>query len=131
MLTTLPTYRLAHPPHSLHDHWLNRNIYAKGMGSNLRQLLSRHVDSIMKFPDSQLAQTLPEVFSRKSITMKQFDGLVTVHAGGTSPPFPFKDVHDYYTHGSTHRVLGDVRIPFLAVNSDDDPIVQARSYVCD
>jgi len=109
---------------ALHHHWLNRNIYAKGMGSNLRRLLSRHVDTIMKFPDSQLAQTLPEVLSRKSITMKQFDGLVTVHAGGASPPFPFKDTHAYYTHGSTHRVLGDVRIPFLAVNSDDDPIVQ-------
>jgi predicted alpha/beta-fold hydrolase len=78
----------------------------------------------MKFPDSRLAQSLPELFSRKSLTLAQFDNLITVHAGGTSPLFPFKDVHHYYTYAASHQVLGDVRIPFLAINSDDDPMVK-------
>ncbi|KAI0006014.1 AB-hydrolase YheT [Russula compacta] len=108
----------------LHSHWLYRNIYAKRMGGNLRSLVSRHIDPIMKFPDSQLAQSLPELFSRKSLTLIQFDNLITAHAGGTSPPFPFRNARDYYTYASSHRVLGDVRVPFLAVNSDDDPIVK-------
>jgi len=94
------------------------------MGGNLRRLLSQHVDSIMKFPDSRLAQCLPELFSYKSITQVQFDTLVTIHAGGTSPPFPFKTAHDYYVHASSHQVLDDVRIPFLTINSDDDPVVK-------
>lgn len=78
----------------------------------------------MKFPDSRLAQSLPELFSHKSITLEQFDGLITIHSGGTSPLFPFANTREYYTHASSHRMLEDVRIPFLAVNSDDDPIVK-------
>ena len=92
------------------------------MGRNLRHLVLRHVDSIMKFPDSQLAQSLPELFSRKFLTLSQFDNMITVHAGGTSPPLPFKNVHHYYTHAASHRVLGDVSIPFLGINLDDDPM---------
>ncbi len=101
-----------------------RNIYAKALGENLRRLVSGHVDTIMKFPDSRLAQSLPELFSRRSLTLSQFDNLITVHAGGTSPPFPFKDAQHYYKYASSHTVLGDIRIPYLAVNSDDDPIVK-------
>ncbi|KAI9509362.1 AB-hydrolase YheT [Russula earlei] len=109
---------------ALHGNWFTRNVYAKGMGSNLKQHLSRHADTIMKYPDSRLAQCLPELLSRKSITLVQFDDLITVHAGGTSPPFPFKNAREYYTYAASHQVLGDVRIPFLAVNSDDDPVVK-------
>jgi hypothetical protein len=94
------------------------------MGRNLRRLISRHVDNIMKFPDSRLAKSLPELFSRKSITLAQFDNLITAHAGGSSPPFPFQDAYHYYKYASSHKVLGDVRIPFLAINSDDDPLVK-------
>ncbi len=90
----------------------------------MKRLVSRHVDTIMKFPDSRLAQSLPELFSQKSLTMVEFDNLITVHSGGSSPPFPFKDVYDYYTYAASHQVLGDVRIPFLAINSDDDPLVK-------
>lgn len=31
---------------------------------------------------------------------------------------------DYYTWGSSHKYLPDIRIPFLAINAEDDPIVQ-------
>lgn len=58
--------------------------------------------------------------------MVQFVSLITVHSGGASPPFPFASTHDYYVHASSHRVLGDRRIPFLAINSDADPIVKHR-----
>jgi len=125
MLTTLFTFQTQTDiPHSLHGHWFRRNLYANRLGGNLRQLVSRHVDTIMKFPDSRLAQSLPELFSRRSLTLAQFDNLITVHAGGTSPPFPFKDAQHYYEYSASHQVLGDIRIPYLAVNSDDDPIVQ-------
>src|SRR6266403_932057 len=63
-------------------------------------------------------------FYRNTLTVAQFDDLITVHAGGNSPPFPFRDVYDYYAYAASHRVLGNVRIPFLAINSDDDPLVK-------
>lgn len=122
---TLFTFQIpAYTPRSLHGRWLNRNTYAKGMGGNLRLLVLRHCDAIMKFPDSRLAQSLPELLSRKSITLAQFDDLIIAHVGGSSPPFPFETAYHYYTYASSHKVLGDVRIPFLAINSDDDPIVK-------
>lgn len=31
---------------------------------------------------------------------------------------------DYYKWASSHKCLKDIRIPFLAINSEDDPIVQ-------
>lgn len=31
---------------------------------------------------------------------------------------------DYYAWASSHKYLKDVRIPFLAINAEDDPIVQ-------
>jgi uncharacterized protein len=124
MLTTLFTLQTpTHIPRSLHGHWFKRNLYAKRLGGNLRRLLLGHADTIIKFPDSRLARSLPELFSRRSLTLAQFDNLITVHAGGTSPPFPFKDAQHYYKYAASHQVLGDIRIPFLAVNSDDDPVV--------
>jgi hypothetical protein len=78
----------------------------------------------MKFPDSRLAQCLSELFSYESLTLAQFDDLITSHAGGTSPPFPFESARDYYTHAASHKVLDDIRIPYLAINSDDDPLVR-------
>jgi uncharacterized protein len=114
----------AHTPCSLHERWFYRHFYAKRIGTDIRRRVLRHADSIMKFPDSRLAQCLPELSSHVSLTYQQFDDLVTVHSGGTSPPFPFKTSRDYYTHASSHKVLGDVRIPFLAVNADDDPVVK-------
>jgi uncharacterized protein len=125
MFNTLSTFQSpAHTPRRLHGKWLNRNIYAKGMGRNLRRLVLRHFDSITKFPDSQFAQSLPELISRKTLTLAQFDGLIISQVGGSSPPFPFETAYHYYTYASSHKVIGDVRIPFLAINSDDDPMVK-------
>jgi predicted alpha/beta-fold hydrolase len=87
-------------------------------------LVLGHVDTIVKFPDSRLAQCIPELFSRRTLTLAEFDDFITVHAGGTSPPFPFKDVQHYYKYAASHQVLSDIRIPFLAFNADDDPLVK-------
>lgn len=86
--------------------------------------MGRHARVIEKFPDHPLAQILPDVLNAKSLTLSQFDGKVTRLAGGSSPPFPFPTAWDYYAWASSHDVLADIRVPFLALNADDDPIVQ-------
>ncbi|KAI0065353.1 AB-hydrolase YheT [Artomyces pyxidatus] len=117
-------WNLSKNGHLLHDHWLQRHVYSKGMGSNLKRLTSKHLKSIAKFPDSPLAQTIPELLSRNPILLVEFDSLVTRVAGGSSPPFPFPTADAYYVWASTHHILQDIHIPFLAINSEDDPIVQ-------
>ena len=51
MSTTVSTFPTpVHTLCSLHGRVLNRNIYAKRLGSKLRRLVSRHVDSIHEVP---------------------------------------------------------------------------------
>jgi predicted alpha/beta-fold hydrolase len=99
-------------------------MYSKSLGTNLKNLVNRHIDSIRQFPDSPLAQALPALMSHSRLTMLEFDSIISVHSGGSSPPFPFDDVWAYYAYSSSHDKLDAIRIPFLALNSDDDPIAQ-------
>ncbi|THH18139.1 hypothetical protein EW146_g2777 [Bondarzewia mesenterica] len=104
---------------------IQRNVYSKGMGQNLQRLVIKHLDTISKFPDSTLARVVPDLVSKKHPTILEFDSLVTCVAGGAYAPFPFPDAYSYYRWGSSHKALKDIRVPFLAVNAGDDPIVQA------
>ena len=108
----------------LEDNWFARRVYSKSLGTNLKNLVGRHIDSIRQFPDSRLAQALPALVSHSRLTMLQFDSLISVHSAGSSPPFPFNDAWAYYAHSSSHDKLDAIRIPFLALNSHDDPIAQ-------
>jgi hypothetical protein len=56
--------------------------------------------------------------------MEDFDQAFTRIAGGSSPPFPFASAEDYYVWASSHKALADVKVPFLAINAADDPVVQ-------
>lgn len=44
-------------------------------------------------------------------------------AGGSWPPFPFPTADAYYEWAGSHHKLPGIRVPFLAINSIDDPIV--------
>jgi hypothetical protein len=108
----------------LEANWFTRTMYAKSLGTNLKKLVARHADSIRQFPDSPFARALPVLLADPNarVTMRQFDKLVSIHCAGSSPPFPFPDEWSYYAHASSHDKLDAVRVPFLALQSDDDPI---------
>ncbi|KAA1471193.1 AB-hydrolase YheT [Dentipellis sp. KUC8613] len=108
---------------ALESGWLSRHVYSRGMASNLKRLISRHVSAISQFPDSSLGQQTPKVLSTKSMTLVDFDNAITRVAGGSSPPFPFPSAWDYYKWASSDQLLAKVRVPLLSINADDDPIV--------
>ncbi|CCL99146.1 uncharacterized protein FIBRA_01161 [Fibroporia radiculosa] len=112
----------------LENKWFHRNIYSKAMARNLQRLTARHASSLATFVENPLPQILNKVLQSKSITLSQFDGAITRIAGGSSPPFPFETAWDYYAWGSSHEVLANIRVPFLALNSEDDPVVQVLPY---
>ena len=94
------------------------------MAQNLQKLAERHKDVVVRFPDSPFAKALAEPsLWRSGMTLADFDQAVTRHVGG-GPPFPFASAYDYYAAASSHTMLGDIRVPFLAVNADDDPIAR-------
>jgi predicted alpha/beta-fold hydrolase len=60
--------------------------------------------------------------TQSRVMANQFDTLITIKFGGSSLPFPFPDAHAYYVYSSSYNKLDRIRIPFLALNADDDPI---------
>lgn len=109
---------------SLEDTWWRRNLYSKGLAANLQGLLKRHPEYISEFSDHYIGKAAIKALSLKSPTLRQFDDTMTCISGGASPPFPFPDAYAYYVHGSSHQVLPNIRVPYLAINSEDDPVVQ-------
>lgn len=93
------------------------------MGANLKSLLRRHLATFEAHASAELNTVIPGLLKQRQTTLCEFDDTITRLAGGSSPPFPFPSAADYYIWGSSHTVLGDIQVPFLALNSDDDPIV--------
>lgn len=103
--------------------WWGRELYSKGMGSNLKALLRRHLDTFEAHPEAEVSKYVPDLLKQAGTKLYQFDNTITRVAGGSSPPFPFPSAEDYYIWASSHHALSDVRVPLLALNADDDPIV--------
>lgn len=92
------------------------------MAQNLQNLVARHRDALARFPESALWKSVQTSLPRKNMTLIEFDNAVTRIAGGSSPPFPFATARDYYAAATSHKMLADIRVPFLAVSAADDPI---------
>ncbi|CAE6422363.1 unnamed protein product [Rhizoctonia solani] len=110
---------------NLEGSFFYRNIYSRAMGGNLLKLLSRHLRTLAKLPPSPLTPHIPRAFSLRNPTLKQVDAHLTIIAGGHSPPFPFPSPDEYYEWARSDTHLGTVRVPLLAINAADDPIVRA------
>ncbi|KAF9246540.1 AB-hydrolase YheT [Melanogaster broomeanus] len=104
--------------------YIGHHLYSRGMGQNLVNVLKKHVTSLSQDPDLDVAKAaaLASALSRPTIDM--FDDTFTRFGGGSSPPWPFASASAYYEYASSHKVLGDIRIPFLSISAADDPVVQ-------
>ncbi|KAL4067606.1 Alpha/Beta hydrolase protein [Scleroderma yunnanense] len=108
----------------LNSTYLGLHVYSKGMGRNLVNMLKKSVHSFSHYPEHDVAKAAIKAVSLNRPAIDTFDDTFTRIAGGSSPPWPFASARDYYEYASSHKVLGDVRIPFLAINASDDPVVQ-------
>ncbi|KAG8978802.1 hypothetical protein FRB90_008340 [Tulasnella sp. 427] len=106
----------------------NREVYSRAMGGNLVALLKSHVPAIEKMDGSLLKQETPKALALKKPALKEVDEHMVRVAGGSSPPFPFPTADAYYEWAGSHHKVPGIRIPFLAVNSIDDPIVAEIPY---
>ncbi|KAG8954249.1 hypothetical protein FRC04_000472 [Tulasnella sp. 424] len=102
---------------------LNREIYSRAMGANLLALLKSHMPAIDKMENSLLKEEAPKALALKNPTMREVDEHMVRVAGGSSPQFPFPSADAYYAWAGSHHKVPGIRIPFLAINSLDDPIV--------
>ncbi|KAJ7192964.1 hypothetical protein GGX14DRAFT_479126, partial [Mycena pura] len=83
------------------------NLWARGMGTNLRKVLIRNEAALRSFQDHPLGAALPAALALRYPTLSFFDGTFSSRVGGPEPMFPFPDV-DTYDWASSHIVLKDV-----------------------
>ncbi|KAG8887098.1 hypothetical protein FRB98_000568 [Tulasnella sp. 332] len=112
----------------LEGRWLNRVIYSKALARNLSKLFSKHIATVKSFGPSVLMDHLPEALALKSPFLKDMDGNVTIYCAGDYPHTPFRSADAYYLWAGGHWKLPGIQVPFLAINSVDDPIVAEIPY---
>jgi len=104
--------------------YFGKHIYSKGMGGNLLNVLKRHYKPLTADPDHFVAQAAAKAITLKNPTLEEFDETFTRIAGGPPPVFPFPSSREYYRSMSTHHIIKDVRVPYLAISAADDPVVR-------
>lgn len=107
----------------LEKRWLYRNLYSKALGGNLLYLLRSHLETLNKLAPTKATPHIAHVLEMRAPTLKDFDHHVTCWMGGSAPKFPFESADAYYAGSSGHDSVQDIKIPFIAFNASDDPIV--------
>ncbi|KAI0325714.1 AB-hydrolase YheT [Cubamyces sp. BRFM 1775] len=103
-----------------------RYVYRYALGGALRQLLYVHRKVFLDAAKLPLSRHLVEdVLRWPSITLGQYDTFVQ------APMFGFKSSTDYYAYCTSSRLAPDIRVPLLAINSTDDPVVSTTSLPFD
>lgn len=95
------------------------------MGENVMTLMRHHSKVFLENPDTATAQAVRTVLHLKQPTLTDFDHLFTCFVGD-APPFPFPDVHEYYTWASSHEIATEIRVPCLTINSAGTLILSPR-----
>ena len=95
---------------NLQSTWVGRNVYSKAMGASMRRLVEDHVDAISKNPRVNIEEV------RGTKYLHEFDRAIQCGSWG----YPTEGA--YYRDASSIDSLFAIRIPFLAVQAEDDPI---------
>lgn len=103
---------------------IGRNVYNNALGTNLMSLAKQHHKALMADPSLPIADALAPLMPISQMTLTNFDKVFLSQVGGPPPEFPYKTVNEYYDAMSSFNAVGGVTIPFLAINSADDPVVQ-------
>ena len=94
------------------------------MGGNLLKLVKQHIKPLTVDPEHRVTKAAQLTLQLNNPTLGTFDDTFTRVAGGSAPTFPFATALDYYRWGSSHHIIKDIRVPFLAINAADDPVVR-------
>jgi predicted alpha/beta-fold hydrolase len=92
------------------------------MGKCMQNVIKRHAGALSKDPDTLMTKRVTAILAMKYPRGDEVDHIMMRFVGGTFPPF--ESAEAYYVCASSHKVLGDIRVPFLCINSADDPIVR-------
>jgi uncharacterized protein len=105
--------------------WTGQRIYGPALGGNLVALIKRHYQVMaLSDPTHPVAQAIPPLLAINDITLHKYDETFARVAAGPPPLFPLPSAEAYYKAMSSHNAIKEIRIPFLAINAADDPVVR-------
>ncbi|KAJ5902511.1 hypothetical protein N7495_003039 [Penicillium taxi] len=95
--------------------WIGREVYSKTMGTSMKKLFEQHVDQVSTNPRI-------DVEAVRGITyLYEFDRHLQC------PTWGYPTETAYYRDATSTDVMMNIRIPFLCVQAEDDPIVSHES----
>ncbi|KAK7730173.1 hypothetical protein SLS57_001835 [Botryosphaeria dothidea] len=95
---------------ALKNSWLGLHVYQRAMGSSMRRLFQRHAEEIANNPN------IDEEEVKRCVYLYEFDRAVQCASWG----YPTENA--YYRDASSCDSMLAIKIPFLAINAEDDPI---------
>ena len=95
---------------SLQRRWLGLHVYSRAMGTNMKKLVKTHIEQISTDSVIDVGEVMKLNF------LHEFDRQVQC------PTWGYPTEGAYYRDASSCDSLLAVRIPFLGINAEDDPI---------
>ncbi|KAH7117616.1 medium-chain fatty acid ethyl ester synthase/esterase-like protein 1 [Dendryphion nanum] len=96
--------------HALKRTYIGAEVYSKTMGNNLLRLFDRHKEQMLK------GGKIDEEKVKQCKYLYEFDRVVQ------APTWGYPTEGAYYRDAQSVDALSAVRIPFLGINAEDDPI---------
>ncbi|WVF65970.1 hypothetical protein IAT40_000708 [Kwoniella sp. CBS 6097] len=124
---------LAAMSHKLENDWFTSRVYSSALGKNVLRLFFKAYDAnpaIFEAEDSLVKEHLPGLKEQRanmgmSSRLMRVDELMVCKIGGPRGigAWPFKGAEEYYKWASPRNLLHGVKVPLLAINAFDDPVV--------
>ncbi|KAK6905284.1 anon-23da protein [Kwoniella mangroviensis CBS 8886] len=123
--------------HKLDHDWFHSRVYSSALGQNVLKLFFKAYDAnppIFDADDSPVKEFMDELKVQKNnmgshTRLRKVDDLMVCKIGGPRNigVWPFKDAEEYYQWASPKRLISRVRVPLLAINAFDDPVVDCTA----
>jgi predicted alpha/beta-fold hydrolase len=98
--------------------WLGLEVYCKTMGANMKKLFELHKQQILKNEKIDIREV------EKCRYLYEFDRCIQ------APTWGYPTEGAYYRDAQSVDALTAVRIPFLGINAEDDPVCCFTFFIC-
>ncbi|KIY64920.1 AB-hydrolase YheT [Cylindrobasidium torrendii FP15055 ss-10] len=97
-------------------------IYAQSLGTSLCDIARLNETVLRTSASPTIQHAITAALAFRKPTLREFHQALG-RFDGEPPLYPFASAEAYFSALSSHRALPDIRIPFLAINAVDDPVV--------
>ena len=91
--------------------WFKNEVYNRALGGNMKKLFNRHLEQISRNPKIDVAAVQNLTY------LHEFDRLVQ------GPTWGYPTEGAYYRDASSVDAMMGIRVPFLGIHAEDDPVV--------